>query len=137
MDTTSANDLFRSPPMSYRSAPFWFWNDRLDPDRLVWQFDQMVDAGTGGACLHARSGLDTEEYLDERWFAGVDAVLKRALEREAIIWLYDELGWPSGSAGGRVLREYPHYRAQSPPDARCHTGKRRRSAPPTWWPCSW
>ncbi len=113
MNTPDARGTFLSPPMSYRSAPFWFWNDKLDPDRLVWQFDQMVDAGTGGACLHARSGLDPEEYLDERWFAGVDAVLDRALERKAIIWLYDELGWPSGTAGGRVLREYPNYRAQA------------------------
>ncbi len=99
--------------MSIRSQPFWFWNDTLDKDRLVWQYDQLVDAGTGGACLHARSGLNSTEYLDERWLSAIDAVVERAKERGAIIWLYDELGWPSGTAGGRVPREHPELSSQA------------------------
>lgn len=107
MDVTQARELFKSPPMAYRPTPFWFWNDRLDTGRLLWQFDQLVDAGAGGAVLHARSGLDPEEYLDDRWFAAIGAVIERAAQRNAIVWLYDELGWPSGTAGGRIPREHP------------------------------
>ena len=112
MDMKNARDTFLAPPMEHRSQPFWFWNDRLDPEKLVWQYDQMVDGGTGGACLHARSGISADEYLDERWFQAVDAVVARAVERKTKVWLYDELGWPSGSAGGRVFKKHPELCAE-------------------------
>ncbi|MBI4556688.1 MAG: hypothetical protein HY706_03825, partial [Candidatus Hydrogenedentes bacterium] len=102
--------LFKNPPMGCRPAPFWFWNDRLDSARVVEQFDRLIDAGMGGAVLHARHGLDPKEYLDERWFAAVEAVVKRAKERSVYVWLYDELNWPSGTAGGRIPREHPEFR---------------------------
>ena len=102
---------FATPPMEYRPAPFWFWNDHLESKRLVEQFDALVDAGMGGAVLHARGGLDASEYLDETWFDAIGAVVERAAERGAKTWLYDELGWPSGSAGGRVLRAHPELRS--------------------------
>ena len=95
-------ELFRDPPMRARPAPFWFLNDRLDPERLVRQLDRLLEAGAGGAGLHGRVGLPPEDYLEERWFQAVEAVVGRAAERGATIWLYDELGWPSGSAGGRI-----------------------------------
>ncbi len=110
MDLEKSKALFSNPPMDHRPAPFWFWNDRLDPERLVWQYDLMLDAGMGGAVMHARGGLDPEEYLDERWFAGVKAVVEHARERGGCAWIYDELGWPSGSAGGRLPRMYPELR---------------------------
>lgn len=109
MDLAKDQAAFKNPPAAHRPAPFWFWNDHLDPDRLVWQFDRMTEAGTGGAVLHARGGLGTDEYLDERWFRGVEAVVKRAAETGKVVWIYDETGWPSGSAGGRVLRKNPEY----------------------------
>ncbi len=107
MALTVERETFLSPPNEIRPAPFWFWNDHLDPERLIWQYDRFIEAGMGGACIHARSGLESEEYLDERWFAAVTAVVEHAAKRGTIIWLYDELGWPSGTAGGRVLREHP------------------------------
>jgi hypothetical protein len=103
--------LFISPPAENRPAPFWFWNDHLDSERLIEQFDALVAGGTGGAVIHARGGLDGSEYLDESWFDAVTAVVEHAAETKAITWLYDELGWPSGSAGGRNTSEHPEIRA--------------------------
>ena len=80
------------------------------PTAWCGSFDRMLEAGMGGAVMHARSGLDHKEYLDERWFAGIKAVVERAAECGATAWLYDELGWPSGTAGGRVPREHPEFR---------------------------
>ena len=110
MNIERARQLFHDPPIEARPAPFWFWNDRLRPERLVEQLDRLLDAGMGGVVMHARSGLDPDEYLDERWFAAVDAVLARAAQRGAFAWIYDELGWPSGTAGGRIPRAHPEFR---------------------------
>jgi len=107
MDLETARATFLDPPVTSRPVPFWFWNDHLDPDRLVWQYDRLVEAGAGGAVLHARGGLDSAEYLDERWFAAVDAVVEHAAKKGTVTWIYDELGWPSGSAGGRMGKLYP------------------------------
>ena len=51
MDLEQEKKLFKNPPLDARPAPFWFWNDRLDPKRLADQFDRMIDAGMGGATL--------------------------------------------------------------------------------------
>jgi len=110
MELPEVKVLFAQPPMDARPAPFWFWNDHLEAERLVEQFDRLLAAGAGGAVMHARGGLPPEEYLDERWFAAIGAVLHRASERDAIMWIYDELGWPSGTAGGRIPGTHPGMR---------------------------
>ncbi|HQE62029.1 MAG TPA: hypothetical protein PLV10_07145, partial [Candidatus Latescibacteria bacterium] len=98
MEIQAAKERFVSPPATNRPVIFWFWNDHLHPERLVWQYDRLIEAGMAGAVMHARGGLESAEYLDERWFAAVDAVVKHAAEKGTVVWIYDELGWPSGSA---------------------------------------
>jgi hypothetical protein len=107
MAIPSAKETFLSPPNENRPVPFWFWNDHLDPSRLVWQYDRLLEAGMAGAVMHARSGLEAAEYLDDRWFDAIGAVTKHAHDKGGIVWIYDELGWPSGSAGGRALVGLP------------------------------
>ena len=48
----------------FRPVPFWSWNDKLEPERLVKQLEWMNDCGIGGFFMHARGGLITE-YLGE------------------------------------------------------------------------
>ncbi len=110
MNLEEAKKTFSHPPMDVRPAAFWFLNDHLDPKRCIEQFVQMLDAGMGGAVLHAREGLPYAEYLDESWFDTIQAVLQCAKERGATAWLYDELGWPSGVVAGRLPQEYPELR---------------------------
>lgn len=86
----------------YRGIPFWAWNNFLDEGELCRQIDEMKSAGIGGFIMHARTGLK-EEYLGEKWFACIGACLKRARELGMEAWVYDDNGWPSGFAGGRLL----------------------------------
>lgn len=94
-------DSLQNPPADYRPLPFWSWNDRLDASFLRWQVRQMRDAGLGGFFMHARSGLETE-YLGGEWMKCVAACADEAKQSGMQSWLYDEDGWPSGFAGGRV-----------------------------------
>ena len=88
-------------PNKYRPAPFWSWNDKLDPEELRWQIREMAKAGLGGFFMHARGGLQTE-YLSQEWLDCVAACIDEAKKLNMDAWLYDENGWPSGFGGGLV-----------------------------------
>ena len=62
---------------SYRSIPFWSWNDKLTPEGLKKQIRWMNDKGIGGFFMHARSGLQTE-YLSEEWMECIEACADEA-----------------------------------------------------------
>lgn len=88
----------------YRSIPFWSWNDKLEVPRLLDQIAWMDDNGIGGFFMHARSGLQTE-YMSEEWMECIEACAEEAKKRGMKAWLYDENGWPSGFAGGKLLED--------------------------------
>lgn len=91
-------------PAQYQSVPFWSWNDKLDPKVLLDQIDWMHRSGIGGFFMHARGGLRTP-YMSEEWMQCVDACVDAAKERGMQAWIYDENGWPSGFAGGKLLEK--------------------------------
>ena len=95
-------------PNEYRSLPFWSWNDKLDQEELNWQIRQMHQQGVGGFFMHARGGLKTE-YLSGEWMDAVRISAEEAKKLNMEAWLYDEEGWPSGFAGGRVTSLGPYY----------------------------
>ncbi len=92
----------------YRPVPFWSWNDTLDKDELVRQVEWMNDHGIGGFFMHARGGLKTE-YLGKEWFEAIDSCAKRAKELGMEAYAYDENGWPSGFAGGKLLEDIENH----------------------------
>ena len=88
----------------YRAIPFWSWNDELEIPELERQIEWMKQAGFGGYFMHARGGLTTE-YLGEKWFDCVKACLDKGAKEGMESWAYDENGWPSGFAGGKLLSD--------------------------------
>ena len=88
----------------YTSLPFWSWNNDLDPEELVRQIRAMYDNGIHGFIMHARTGLKVE-YLSERWFQCIEACLDEAKRLHMQAYVYDENGWPSGFAGGILLKD--------------------------------
>ncbi len=100
---------FKAPPKAFRAAPFWSWNDDLDPEELVRQVGIMDEAGWGGFFMHSRVGLVTP-YLSDRWMECVRATVAEAKRRGMSAYLYDEDKWPSGFAGGLVAAQRREYR---------------------------
>ncbi|MGA9350577.1 MAG: glycoside hydrolase, partial [Anaerolineae bacterium] len=100
---------FKNPPKTFRAAPFWSWNDDLDPEELVRQVGLMDEAGWGGFFMHSRVGLVTP-YLSEQWMECVRATVAEAKRRGMGAYLYDEDKWPSGFAGGLVPAQKREYR---------------------------
>ena len=96
--------LSSAPVDEYRPVVFWSINSALEEDELRRQIGEMKAFGLGGFVYHARAGLETE-YLSEEWFRLVGVCLDEARRQGLRVWMYDEYGWPSGFAGGRLLRE--------------------------------
>ncbi|MBR2950108.1 MAG: hypothetical protein IKC46_09605 [Lachnospiraceae bacterium] len=90
--------------LEYGSIPFWSWNDKLEEAELRRQINVMHDMGMKGFFMHARGGLETE-YLSEEWYDCIRACVDEAKKLGMEAWSYDENGWPSGFAGGKLLKD--------------------------------
>ncbi len=93
---------------SYGSIPFWSWNDKLEEGELRRQIRRMKELGMNGFFMHARGGLETE-YLSDDWFHCVNVCVDEAKKLGMEAWSYDENGWPSGFAGGKLLDDKKNF----------------------------
>lgn len=101
-------ERFKNPPKEYSLVPLWFWNDELETENMKWQMKEMADKGIWETVISSRLGIQIP-YLSELWFRRIEEAVKYGEELGMKIWLYDEDNWPSGYAGGRVLKENPDY----------------------------
>lgn len=114
-------DLLRRPPAAYRPAMFWLLNGPLTEDLVREQIRQMAERGCGGFFLHPMgesfrigdfiSGIQPA-YLSDEYFGMIRIAVEEADARGLYAWLYDEGGWPSGSAQGKVLAGHDEFRDQ-------------------------
>lgn len=102
------SDSFADPPRSVRILKIIHnWPDRdEDQDALL---DRLDRQGFGGVV----SNVAFDGYLESepKWAAfrrGIEAARGRGMAQ----WLYDEKGYPSGEAGGLVLRDHPDWEAE-------------------------
>jgi len=87
-------------------APFLALNGDLEPDGLRRRVRECAAAGFDAVILHPRPGLRTP-YLSKAWFEAIGCCVRAAREEGIKVWLYDEYPYPSGAAGGRVIRRNP------------------------------
>lgn len=99
-------ELFQTPASEYRGTPFWAWNGKLDPEKLISQIHIFKEMGLGGFHMHVRTGMDSP-YLNEEFMSYIRLCIEKAREEQMLAWLYDEDRWPSGTAGGRVTAGKP------------------------------
>ncbi len=84
------------------SLCFWSWNDDVNTEEIERQLTDFSKGCFSGVIIHSRAGLRIP-YLEEEWFELYRFTVKLAKKLELEVWIYDEDGWPSGFAGGRVL----------------------------------
>jgi hypothetical protein len=120
-------ELFKNPTSEYRGCPFWAWNNKLNREQLLRQIDNFKEMGLGGfhvrnavksqlhslipKQMHARVGLDTE-YMGPEFMDMVRVCVDYAEKQDMLACLYDEDRWPSGYAGGKVVKGHPEYKAK-------------------------
>ncbi|RED51979.1 glycosyl hydrolase [Cohnella phaseoli] len=96
--------IFANPPLQYR--PLRIIHDNLTTSMI----DDLKNLGYGGIVTN----VPYSDYLESEtnWNTLVDNVEYAIDEAGLRMWIYDEEGYPSGGAGGIVLRERPDLEAQ-------------------------
>lgn len=95
---------------AFRPAPFWSWNGVLEEEILRGQVRDMAKQGLGGFFMHARVGINTP-YMGEDWYRCVSVCIDEAKKCGIDAWGYDEDGYPSGIASGKVCDADENYRS--------------------------
>ncbi|KAL0932188.1 glycoside hydrolase family 2 [Colletotrichum truncatum] len=103
--------LFKNPTAEYRGCPLWSWNTKLDKKKLLRQIDYLQEMGMGGFHMHVRTGLDTD-YMGPEFMDRVRDCVEYAESKGMLACLYDDDRWPSGVAGGKVVKQYPQHKTK-------------------------
>jgi len=100
---TSLRTIFASPPQRYWPRPLWFWNDtRVTADTVREHMRQARDrCRYGGFGILPFGKQFSPPYLSDAYFAVYGAALEQAKALGLTMSLYDEYGFPSGSAGSQ------------------------------------
>ena len=94
----------------------WVWNAPIRRDEVRKQLDEMLEAGIRTVYIlpepknfriyNERIHM-AQEYLSAEFFEELRYAIEYALNIGMSCWMYDEGGWPSGSACGAVIEKYP------------------------------
>lgn len=98
---------FQDPPAEYRARPLYWLNAPLEPAALREQIRAMRDAcGFGGfAPLTLRTARP--DYLTEGYFERYGLMLELAEQLGLKVIFYDDINFPTGTAGGRLAQQFP------------------------------
>ncbi len=107
---------FQSPEAIFWPAYFWLWNGEFSEEVLRRQLEDMASHGAKSvAVLPMPHGFRPDstnnqmepDYLTEEYFQRVKFAAGIARQLGMNWWLYDEGGWPSGRALGKVIEGHP------------------------------
>jgi len=94
-------------------VPWWTFTGIIDHKAICRQLDEFKKIGIEEFFVYPNFGLVKPDFLSEEWFECIGMVLEECVKRGMRFWIYDELNWPSGSAGGVIARDYPQFRMKS------------------------
>ena len=98
---------FAKPPLALKSMPLWHLNGALTKEEIAAQLrDSRDKSGFAGVAL-LPVGSTTPEYLSEEYFARYGDILETSRKLGMKVAFYDDINFPSGSAGGAMARRFP------------------------------
>ncbi|MBE6366336.1 MAG: hypothetical protein E7052_00285 [Lentisphaerae bacterium] len=89
--------------------PWWTFNGYMTEAESCRQLDDFCSKGISEFFIYPNFGLEYPDFLSDNWFEFIAFLLQECKVRGLRFWIYDELNWPSGSAGGRMADEHPEY----------------------------
>ena len=112
---------FISPNVSHAPVYVWVWNDVCTCDIIDAQLTEMQNLGIRAFYIlpepknfrpDSMPTSLTPDYLSPEFFELCAYAVEKGKELGMRCWLYDEGGWPSGGACGKVLQEHHEYARQ-------------------------
>lgn len=92
--------------MPLKGLPLWHTNAPLTSDQIQEMFEKGQANGFGGFTFLPLSKT-TPKYLSDEYFKYFGEVLDTAKARGMKIIFYDDVDFPSGSAGGQLKEKFP------------------------------
>lgn len=112
---------FSSPDVAYAPVYIWVWNDICTQEIIDTELLEMQNLGIRTFyILPEPKGFRPDsmptnlepDYLSEEYFGLCAYAIKKGKSLGMNCWIYDEGGWPSGSACGKVMEDHPEYAQQ-------------------------
>jgi len=97
---------FQNPPLKFKSRPLWFWNKPLSRSQTRQVMKASKEAGYYGLGILPSYGM-TPEYMTPEFLAQYKMAIDIADSLGMKMCLYDEFYFPSGMAGGNLVKKYP------------------------------
>jgi len=98
---------FKVPPSALRPMPFWHLNGLLTTDEIKAQMQATCDQSGFGGLAVLPVNETKPKYLSDDYFARYGDILKTGRELGMEVIMYDDIGFPSGSAGGKLQTLFP------------------------------
>lgn len=109
---------FISPDVSFAPVYVWVWNDICNRQIIDEQLAEMKRLGIRSFYILPEpkafrpDSMPTNlspEYLSKEYFELCAYAIDKGTAFGMNCWIYDEGGWPSGSACGKVVKDHPEY----------------------------
>jgi hypothetical protein len=98
---------FKDPPLALKTTPLWALNGRLTREETASQLKASRDiSGFAGVAVMPITNTDPK-YLTEGYFARYADILDISKELGMSVILYDDVDFPTGTAGGRMKAQFP------------------------------
>lgn len=111
-------NAFLYPDASYAPVYIWVWNDICTREIIDIQLAEMQRLGIRAFYILPEpknfrpdcmpTSLEPD-YLSEEYFELCAYAVEQGKKSGMLCWIYDEAGWPSGSACGAVMKEHPEF----------------------------
>ena len=103
---------WKTPPSEYGPEPYFGMNGAVTIQSLAHDLDTMKGLGFHAVTAQAGGGMTTT-YLTPEYFAFFKQFALEAKKRDMKVWIVDDIGYPSGFAGGYFTKEKPELRMQA------------------------
>ena len=113
-----ALDSFVTPDVSHAPVYIWVWNDICTREIIDTQLAEMQNLGIRAFYILPEpkefrpNSMPTKlepEYLSDEYFGLCAYAVEQGKKLGMNCWIYDEGGWPSGSACGKVMKDHPKF----------------------------
>jgi len=101
-------DEFRSPGKQNRPIT-WYSPASPDAAQIAADLTRLKSFAIGGICIFPVESRLKMPYLSGGYWNMIAMVVEEAVRQDLRVWLYDELDYPSSSAGGEVIRRNREY----------------------------
>jgi alpha-L-rhamnosidase len=103
---------WRNPPSEYGPQPYVDLSGQVSQPEIQRDLDEIKRLGFRAITVQAGVSLPFE-YLSPQYFAFFQMLVAEAKQRDLRVWIVDDIGYPSGFAGGKFTRDAPDLRMQT------------------------